>query len=472
MTGDSDVLELTAVALGARYRSGELSPVDVARAALARIDAADGALNAFCLVDAVTTFELAHASEERHRRGRPLGSLDGVPVAVKDVFLTAGWATLRGSRTVDPNQPWTDDAPAVTALKACGYVPVGKTTTPEFGWKGVTDSPLCGVTRNPWDPARTSGGSSGGSAVAAAIEAAPVALGTDAGGSIRIPAGFCGVVGLKPSTGEVPHWPAPPYGLLAHAGPMARTVEDCALLLSVLTHPDPRDASAARRAEIDYVERLSRGVGGLRVAYSPNLGYVEVDPEVAAHVARAARAFEDLGAQVEAVDPGFDDPIEAFDRLFFVGAHNAVRHLSDEDRAQLEPALDAVARQYAQTPLDAYLDAERQRQALSVATGTFHEDWDLLLTPTLPLPAFDAGREVPSGRPAERWSSWTPFTYPFNMTGQPALSVPCGLTSKGLPVGLQIVARRYADELVLRAGHAYQSAHPLTNKPPPTFSTD
>lgn len=467
-----DLAYLSATELVARYAAGDLSPVEATEACLARIEDHGGKLNAFIIVDREGAIASARRSEARWAKGEPAGLVDGVPTGIKDIVLTKGWPTLRGSKTVDVDQAWNEDAPVVARLREQGAVFLGKTTTPEFGWKGVTDSPLCGVTRNPWDPARTSGGSSGGSAVAAAIEAAPVALGTDAGGSIRIPAGFCGVVGLKPSTGEVPHWPAPPYGLLAHAGPMARTVEDCALLLSVLTHPDPRDASAARRAEIDYVERLSRGVGGLRVAYSPNLGYVEVDPEVAAHVARAARAFEDLGAQVEAVDPGFDDPIEAFDRLFFVGAHNAVRHLSDEDRAQLEPALDAVARQYAQTPLDAYLDAERQRQALSVATGTFHEDWDLLLTPTLPLPAFDAGREVPSGRPAERWSSWTPFTYPFNMTGQPALSVPCGLTSKGLPVGLQIVARRYADELVLRAGHAYQSAHPLTNKPPPTFSTD
>lgn len=461
-----DVLNLSAVELGARFRSGDLSPLDVAGAALARIDAEEPRLNGFCLVDEDTTLALARESEERFRLRQPRGPLDGIPVAVKDVFLTAGWPTLRGSRTTKRDQPWLEDAPAVAALRASGYVPVGKTTTPEFGWKGVTDSPLCGVTRNPWDPTRTSGGSSGGSAVAVATGAAPLALGTDAGGSIRIPAGFCGVVGLKPTAGEVPHWPAPPYGLLAHAGPMAWTVEDCALLLSALSRADPRDANAGRRTHIDYVAQLPRGVDGLRVAFSPDLGYIDVHPEVASAAAAAAHVFEHLGARVEAVDPGFEDPIDSFNVLFFVGAHNSVRRLPESDRAILEPALDAVARQYGQTPLDAYLDAELQRQSLAVATATFHETWDLLLTPTLPLPAFEAGLEVPPGWPEKRWSSWTPFTYPFNMTGQPALTIPCGFTKAGLPVGLQIVARRHADDVVLRAAFAYQQARPITSRPP------
>lgn len=465
---DSDMLEMNAVALMQAFRSGELSPVEVARASLERVRRHDGRLNAFCLVDEETTLELADASQARHRRGEPLGPLDGVPIAVKDVFLTAGWPTLKGSKTTPRDQPWNDDAPCIAALKQQGYVPVGKTTTPEFGWKAVTDSPLCGVTHNPWQPGTTAGGSSGGSAVAVAIGAAPMALGTDGGGSIRIPAGFCGIVGLKPSFGEVPHWPTPPYGVLAHAGPMAWTVEDCALLLTALTRPDARDANAAPRRGIDYLQELHQGVEGLRIAYSADLGYAkDVHPEIAEKVAAAARVFEELGARVEAMDPGFSDPIRWFDDLFFVGAFNAVRKLDDDDRAKLDSALDVVARQYGETSLDEYLDAVSQRQELAIATATFHETYDLLLTPTLPLPAFDAGLEVPPNWPAQRWTSWTPFSLPFNMSGQPALSVPCGFTSDGLPMGLQIVGARYADALVLRAGYAYQQAQPLTHRRPP-----
>ncbi|MEJ2130206.1 MAG: amidase, partial [Gammaproteobacteria bacterium] len=415
-----------------------------------------------------TTLALAGASEARYGQGQPLGLLDGVPVAVKDVFLTAGWPTLRGSKTVDASQPWEHDAPCITALKLQGYVPIGKPTPPEVGWKGVTDSPLCGVTHNPWKPGTTAGGSSGGSAVAVAIGAAPLALGTDAGGSIRIPASFCGMVGLKPTFGEVPHWPAPPYGVLAHAGPMTRTVEDCALLLKVLCRADPRDANAGRRAEIDYVAELAGGVEGLRIAYSADLGYVrDVQPEIATKVAAAARLFQELGAHVDAVDPAFDDPARWFDELFFIGAFNAVRKLGEADRAKLDPALDAVAREYETRSLEDYLDAGAQRIELAMATAAFHETYDLLLTPALPVPAFEAGLEVPRGWPAERWPSWTPFTYPFNMTGQPALVVPCGSTGDGLPIGLQIVGPRFADALVLRAGHAYENARPTMERQPP-----
>jgi aspartyl-tRNA(Asn)/glutamyl-tRNA(Gln) amidotransferase subunit A len=439
----------------------------VAHAALERIHERDGTFNAFCLVDPETTLGHARASEARYLRNEPLGPVDGVPVAVKDVFLTNGWPTLRGSKAIAPDQPWTDDAPAIAALKANGYVPIGKTTTPEFGWKGVTDSPLCGITRNPWNPATTAGGSSGGSAVAVASGIAPLALGTDSGGSIRIPAGFCGIVGLKPTFGVVPHWPTPPYGVLAHAGPMTWTVEDCALLLDVLSRPDPRDANAARPTVVDDRGELRRGVAGLRIAYSADLGYVDVSPEVATQVEDAARVFATLGAHVENVDPGFENPRHWFDILFFVGAFNAVRQLDPAARAQLEPALDDVARTYGGTSLEAYLEATHHRQMLAIAAARFHERYDLLLTPTLPLPAFEAGCEVPPGSRDERWPSWTPFTYPFNMTGQPALSVPCGFTSAGLPIGLQIVGPRYSDVLVLRAGHAFQNARPLTDRRPP-----
>jgi aspartyl-tRNA(Asn)/glutamyl-tRNA(Gln) amidotransferase subunit A len=450
----------TAAELVAAYRSGELSPVEVTEASLERIERRDRELNAFCLVDADRALADARASEQRWRAAAPAGALDGVPVAVKDVFLTRGWPTLRGSRAIDPSGPWNDDAPAVASLRRHGAVLPGKTTTPELGWKGVTDSPLEGVTRNPWDPTRTSGGSSGGSAAALSAGMVPLALGTDGGGSIRIPCGFCGLAGIKPTYGRVPAWPASPYGPVAHAGPMARTVTDTALLLDSMAEQDSRDWAALPPPQGSFLDGLERGVDGLRVAFSPDLGHVRVDPDVAAPVARAAAAFADLGADVEQVDPGFDDPRTVFDVVWSAGAARGVADLGDPPADVLDPGLAEIAaagRSY--TVLD-YLAALQARDALAIRMSAFHERWDLLLTPTLPLPAFAAGREVPEGSADRRWPSWTPFTYPFNLTQQPAASVPCGFTPGGLPVGLQIIGARHADALVLRAARAYEAAHP------------
>ncbi|MEE8488689.1 MAG: amidase family protein, partial [Acidimicrobiia bacterium] len=276
MTLASDIPALTAVELAASYRSRELSPVETANALLDRIETFDGALNAFCHLDPDETMTQARASEDRFAAGQPLGPLDGIVVAIKDIFLTKAWPTLKGSRLVNPAQPWKHDAPAVARLREGGAVLIGKTTTPEFGWKGITDSPLTGITRNPWDTNRTPGGSSGGSAAALAIGMSPLALGTDGGGSIRIPGAFTGTVGLKPTFGRVPYWPMSPFGTLAHAGPMARTVEDAALLFQVLAGYDPRDWTALPTNTVDFRAGLEDGVAGRRVAFSLTLGYAEV----------------------------------------------------------------------------------------------------------------------------------------------------------------------------------------------------
>ena len=457
---------LSATELLRRYRTTELSPVEATRAVLAQIDRHNPRVNAYCLVDHDRALEQAKASERRWRQGKPTGRLDGVPVAIKDVFLTHGWPTLRGSRAIDPEQPWEEDAPAVARLRANGAVLIGKTTTPELGWKGVTDSPLTGVTRNPWDPALTAGGSSGGSAVAVVLGMAPLALGTDGGGSIRIPAAFSGLVGHKPTYGRVAQWPPSPFGSLAHAGPMAWTVVDAALMLDVIAAPDPRDWSAAPAENLSYLDELAGGVVGLRVAFSPTLGYVQVDPEVAAAVQQAAKTFEALGAQVEQADPGFEDPVGIFEVLWYAGAAKAVERLGERALPVLDPGLREISdigRTY--SAMD-YLEAESRRAKLGGHLGQFHQRFDLLLTPTLPVPAFVAGQEVPDGWPGRRWMSWTPFTYPFNLTQQPAASVPCGFTAAGLPIGLQIVGAKYADALVLRAAHAYQTAQPGTDRRP------
>ena len=467
MTSTAEIAALSAVEMLELFHSRELSPVEVTEACLEQIRHHNDTVNAYCFLDEDTTREEARRSEERYRRAATLGLLDGVPVGIKDVFMTRGWPNRKGSRAID-DTPSPVDAPIIASLRRHGFVPLGKTTTPEFGWKGVTDSPLCGTTNNPWDPALTAGGSSGGSAAAVPLGMGPLSLGTDAGGSIRIPAGFCGMFGHKPTQGRVPFWPGSPFGQLAHPGPMTWTVEDAALLMDVICEPDARDTTLPAN-DVDFVAGLAGGVKGWRVAYSPDLGYVQVDPEIAASVAEAARAFEDLGAHVDEVHPGFTDPRTAFDRLFFGGAANALRDFGPDARAQMDPNLVKMAEWAAGLSMLDYLAAVNERAALIERMGRFHESYDLLLTPALPIPAFTTGLEAPEDSEDPRWPGWTPFTYPFNMTGQPACSVPCGFTRAGLPIGLHIVGARHRDDKVLRAAYAYQSARPLTDRRPALF---
>jgi len=461
-----EIAFLPATELLKLYRERELSPVEATEAALRQIELYNPRVNAYVLVDAEQALAQARESEERYRTGKSRGRLDGVPASIKDLFLTRGWPTLRGSRVIDPDQEWQEDAPVAARLREHGSVLLGKTTTPEYGWKGVTDSPLTGFTGNPWNPTRTAGGSSGGSAAAVALGMGPLSVGTDGGGSVRIPAALCGIVGLKPTYGRVPLWPASPFGTLAHAGPMASTVADAALMLNVLAEPDVRDWTSLPPDHVDYVDDLEGGIEGLRVAFSPDLGYVSVQLEVQEAVRAAVRVFEDMGAKVEQTDPGFGDPVEAFNVHWYSGAANALRAYSEKLREMMDPGLIEIASEGAEYSVLEYLEAVGRRSELAIHMGRFHAEYDLLLTPAMPIPAFEAGREVPAGSPHRRWTSWTPFTYPFNLTQQPAASVPCGFTSAGLPVGLQIVGAKHEDALVLRAAHAYQTANPLTDRRP------
>ncbi|HEY8014949.1 MAG TPA: amidase [Dongiaceae bacterium] len=457
---------LSAVELVELYRARKLSPVEATKAALERIEKHNPRFNAFCLVDEPGALAAAHASEERWTKGRPRGRVDGVPATVKDLLITKGWPTLRGSKAVDPKQAWEEDAPSVARLREEGAVLLGKTTTPEFGWKGVTDSPLTGITRNPWNPDKTPGGSSGGAAVAAACGMGALHLGTDGGGSIRIPAGFTGIVGLKQSYGRVPASPLSPFGTLAHIGPMTRTVADAALMLSVIARPDTRDWYAYPYDGRDYLDGLEGGVKGWRIAFSPTLGGHPVEPEIAKLVARAAAAFRELGATVEEVDPEIGpDCGLIFTNHWFPGAANALRVYSPEQQALMDPGLREIAAAGAKLPLMDYLAAVKEREQLGVRLNRFHETWDLLLTPTLPLAAFAAGIEVPVKTDGSHWTDWTPFTYPFNLTRQPAATVPCGLTSAGLPAGLQIIGPSHGDVAVLRAARAYEKLRPFTLPP-------
>jgi aspartyl-tRNA(Asn)/glutamyl-tRNA(Gln) amidotransferase subunit A len=454
----TDLCAMTATALLDAYRKRTLSPVEVTQAILKRIERFNPRLNAFNLISDQATEE-AKASEARWHAGQPQGLLDGVPVSIKDIILTKGWPTLRGSKTVDPKGPWNDDAPATARLREHGAVLLGKTTTPEFGWKGVTDSPLTGITRNPWNPDKTPGGSSGGAAAAVAAGMGPLAVGTDGGGSIRIPCSFSGLFGIKPSFGRVPAWPLSPFGTVAHVGPITRDVADAALMLTVLSQPDARDWHALPYEPRDYRAGIDLGIQDLRIAYSSNLGYAKVDPEVADIVRKAANTFTDLGARLEEKHPGFENAGPIFQTHWFSGAAALMR--SVKNKKPVDPGLLEVAAQGEKITVAEIMDAQMKRGALGTHMNLFHRDFDLLVTPTLAVAAFDVGREVPLTPDNQRWTDWTPFTYPFNLTGQPAASIPCGFTKAGLPVGLHIVGPRFADALVLRAARAFESVRPI-----------
>jgi aspartyl-tRNA(Asn)/glutamyl-tRNA(Gln) amidotransferase subunit A len=455
-----------AAELSAGFAARAFSPVDVARALLARIEKLDSNINAFCLIDAPATLQQARSSEARWQKGEALSALDGVPVAIKDLLLTRGWPTLRGSRTIDAKQAWNDDAPAVARLREAGAVLLGKTTTPEYGWKGVTDSPLTGVTRNPHDLQKTPGGSSGGSAAALAALLTPLAIGTDGGGSIRIPASFSGVFGLKPTYGRVAAWPPSPFGTLAHIGPMSRDVTGSAMLLDIIAGFDARDPFALLPMTESFTARLDDGVRGKRIAFSPAMGFARrVDSEVAALAAAAAKRFEALGAVVEQVDPPLfesagGDPKDDFRILWWAGAGFLLGQAPEDRKALLDPGLRAMVEEGAAIPLRRYLQATMARAAYAGVMRQFMEQFDYLLTPAVAVPAFDVGHVSPWPDDGFAWLSWTPFSLPFNMTQQPAASLPCGFTRAGLPVGLQIAGRMGDDGGVLAAVRAYESADP------------
>src|SRR5581483_7367594 len=454
---------MPATDLVALYAARRLSPVEATKAALAAIERHNPGFNAYCLIDAVRALDAARRSEARWMQGVPLGPIDGVPVSIKDLILTAPWPTLRGSRLVDPDQDWSQDAVLLGNLRRSGAVLLGKTTTPEFGWKGVTDSPLTGITRNPWQPDFTSGGSSGGAAVAAACGMGPLHIGTDGGGSIRIPASFTGVVGFKPTFGIVPRHPPSPYGTLSTAGPVTRTVADASLLMQVLA--EPFDLDWYRIGALPPFTAPQGGVKGWRVTYSSTLSGARVDPEVARIVAQAAQTFRELGAQVAETGDVLPDSLTIFRNHWFAGAARQASGLTAAQRSLLDQGFAYIADQGSRIPLIDYLDAVAQREALGSRVMALFRDCDVLLTPTMPIVAFAAGHDWPPQTGRGQWTDWTPFTYPFNLTRHPAISIPCGFTKAGLPVGLQIVGPLAGDQRVLRAAAAFEQTQTLRLPP-------
>jgi aspartyl-tRNA(Asn)/glutamyl-tRNA(Gln) amidotransferase subunit A len=471
-TMTTHLADCTATELIALYQSGQASPREAHAAVVQRIDKLNPTLKAFCRLDHDASAQAAARSEAawqaQRSRGTAVRALEGVPTSIKDLILTAGMPTLRGSHTVDANQAWDVDAPVTARLKEAGAVILGKTSTPEFGCKGETNSPRTGITRNPWDIRKTPGGSSGGTAAAVAAGMGPLSVGTDGAGSVRIPAAFCGNFGLKPSFGRVPAYPLSPFGSVAHLGPHTMSVTDAALMMNVIAQPDARDWTSLPYDGVNYLHALNDGVKGLRIAYSPTLGFAKnIHPEVAAAVARAAQQFSALGAIVEQVDPGFEDPLDITTGLWFLGAHTVWSLLSSAQQAVTDPDFQAEAALGAQLSALDIQKLHLRRGALGSHMRQFMQRYDLLLTPAVSIPAFDAQPAGHTPMDPVAMLGWTPFSYPFNLTQQPACSIPCGLTSAGLPegaglpIGLQLVGPMFGDALVLRAARAYEAVNPL-----------
>jgi aspartyl-tRNA(Asn)/glutamyl-tRNA(Gln) amidotransferase subunit A len=462
---NDSVAFVSASELVERYRRQELSPVEVTRAVLERIDRLNPKLNAFTTVTPDLALEQAAVAERAYQGGEP-GPLAGVPLSIKDLTPTRGIRTARGS-LLDPDWVPEEDAPVVERLYGAGAVMLGKTNTPELGWKGDSGNRVFGPSFNPWNLEKTPGGSSGGAAAAIAAGLGPLAQGSDGAGSIRIPASFCGIFGLKQSFGLIPQFPPSAVGDLSHLGPMTRTVRDAALMLNVMAGADPRDR-LSWSSGIDYLHGLDAGVQGLRVAWSPTLGYAKVDTDVLEATEQAANVFAELGCQVEQVDPGVPDPAPLLD-VVWSGSLAGYFHGRMEQVAELlDPGLRAVVESMSDVSAPEFGNALQQRNAYCTSMRQFMEGYDLLLTPTLPVTAFTAGRDEPDGweRSINAPLDWTPFTYPFNLTGQPAATVPCGVDRNGLPIGLQIVGRWRDDPTVLRAATAFETARPWRHHTP------
>jgi aspartyl-tRNA(Asn)/glutamyl-tRNA(Gln) amidotransferase subunit A len=476
-TSRDELCAMDAVTVAAEIRAKRLSPVEVTQAVLERMERLEPTLHAYCTPAPELALEAARRVESAIARGEDVGPLAGVPVAVKDLICTKDIRTASGSLAYREFVPEEDDV-VVERLKAADAVILGKTNVPEFGYSGVGHNPVFPATRNPWNTELTPGGSSAGSGAAVAAGMGPVALGSDGGGSIRIPSSFCGLFGLKGSMGRVPLYPGTKderypgvssWESLEHIGPMTRTVADSALLMSVLAGPDPRDRFSLPAGDVDWAHCTDGGIQGFRVAYSPDWGYAAVDPQVRAVVGDAVEVFErELGCTVERVDPGWPHPYEAFWAIVanesdLRGLRAMVERLGAEN---MTPHVVEFIR--TEWTAEQFTDALMVRKAVQNKMWGLMQNYDLLLTPTLAVPPFEVGIQGPEmidGRAVEPFE-WLHFTYPLNFTGQPAASIPAGWTGQGLPVGLQIIGRHLDDGTVLRASAAFEAARPWAHRWP------
>jgi aspartyl-tRNA(Asn)/glutamyl-tRNA(Gln) amidotransferase subunit A len=464
---DSALHYMAATELAELIRNRSLSPVELMEQTIARAQALNPQLNAICTPTFDAAMKQAREAENRLMRQDVLPPLHGIPTTIKDLALTRGVRTMAGSHVFAQRVPDVDHA-HVERMRAAGMISIGKTTTSEFGWSGVSNSPLTGVTHNPWKHGMNAGASSAGAAVCAAAGIGPVHQGSDGAGSIRMPAAFCGVYGIKPSHGRVPYYPMPQNGLISHIGPISRTVGDAALMLGAIAGPDDRDMTSIDAAPEDYVGRLDEGVAGLKVAYSPDLGYLKVDDDVAAVVRASVSAFEEAGCHVEEVNPGWDDPIDMEHCLFATTIATMWGDFEAQWGEKMDPGLVAMIHYGRRFSALEYTRAAGQRLLYYDRVRSFFDRYDLLLTPSLSVAAFPAERLIPEHWEQHHWDwlRWAGFSYPFNLTWLPAATCPCGFNKEGLPVGLQIVAGRNRDLRVLQASRAFELARPWAQHRP------
>ena len=456
----TDLDTVTAMELRRRIISKDVSPVELTKRALAKAEATQGSLNAFFLLIPEAALAAARAAEDAVMRGQPLGLLHGLPFSAKDLMAVAGVAYASGSRAMAKNVAGVD-APAVERAKAAGAILIGKTTTSEFGCKPVGDSPLTGITRHPWNLAKTPGGSSAGAAASVAAGITPFALGTDGGGSVRIPCCFTGLAGIKAQFGRVPVWPTSATPTLAHVGPIARNVGDAALVLTAIGGYDPRDPFSISAAMPDLLGACRASVADLRIAYSTTLGYARPDRDVAAIVASAARAFEDLGCAVDQVDNVFErDPADLWTAEFYAGVGTRLRSFVETQRDLLDPAVAEVLDAALSQDVRGYYEKVFERYAFRDKVRAFFETYDLLLSPVLPITSLDTGKNIPDHLQDRNLVSWVYYTYPFNLTGQPAATICAGIAGDGMPVGLQIVGRALGEYDLVRAAAAFERTKP------------
>jgi aspartyl-tRNA(Asn)/glutamyl-tRNA(Gln) amidotransferase subunit A len=460
---------MTALDLRGRIASKEISPVDLTRRALEKAEATQDTLNAFCVLTPEEAMATARRAEDAVMAGAALGPLHGLPFSVKDLIAVADLPYASGSRATASNVARAD-APAVERARAAGAVFIGKTTTSEFGCKPVGDSPLTGVTRNPWNLDKTPGGSSAGAAASVSAGITPFALGTDGGGSIRIPCSLSGLAGIKGHFGRVPVWPTSATPTLAHVGPIARGVADAALLFSVIAGYDARDPFSVAGPVPDVLGAVGASIAGLRIAWSPTLGYARPEPEVVRICEEAARRLRDLGAVVEEVDTVFDsDPADLWTAEFYAGVGTRLRGVVENQRDLLDPAVAEVLDQALAQETRAYYETVFRRYALRDAVRGFFERYDLLLSPVLPVNSLPVECNVPASLPDRNLVSWVFYTYPFNLTGQPAAAVCAGIASDGMPVGMQIVGRALAETDVVRVAAALERVRPPIDTRPPFY---
>lgn len=456
---ETDLGAYDAVGLTDLYQSGQASPLEATRAALDRIDRFNDAVNAYVHVDREGAEEQARASEQRWQQGQPLSPIDGVPASLKDLTHVRGMPCREGSLT-SSDGPRGDDSPPARFLRDAGTVLLGKTNTPEFGWKAVTDNAVFGTTYNPWDTRLTPGGSSGGAAAAAALNMGVLHQGGDSGGSIRIPASFCGVFGIKPTFGWTPQWPPSKAAGLSSIGPITRTVDDSVRMLNIIGRYDFNDPYAVHGQPDDWGWEIGDDLSDLRIAYSPTLGYADVNPEIAERVREAAANLEALGAEIVEVDPGFESPLWIFERIWFTASQALCNALPADKYALLDPGLRENARNAEElTALDLF-QATAAQSRLIRSLEQFNRDYHLIMTPSVAIEPFDPSDQVPQGRDMRDWEEWTPFSYPFNLTEQPAASIPCGFTTDGLPVGFQLAGGKFDDARILRVARAYMDTYP------------